>query len=838
MSLNPFFLQGSSNEQFLVQDLINEQLKIYGVDVYYLPRKIFKTDNIIREIQSSKFDDVFMMEAYINNYDGYAPDSDIMTKFGLRLKNEISLTISRERYEEFIAPFLEGISAGIREGRISEYDFADLITRPKEGDLIYFPLGERLFEIKRVESEKPFYQLGKNYVYELSCELYEYENELIDTNIEQVDNTVEDEGYITSLVLVGTAITATATATRARGAVNQIFIDNDGGGYTSTPTVTFSDPPNIPGGDVKATAVAITTSKGNVQSIQRLEITNGGSGYTKPPTITITGGGGSGAAVTCSIGATEFSINTLSITNGGRGYGSAPNVIFFKPVPPAAEATATVGAGGTISTLSITNSGAGYTANPPVTIDGPPTRTGVIDTISIDSTGNDYAVGQYQLEPFSTVAENDPGTSALVNVTAVDGSNRISTVSVEYGGADYTGGGGHRYHLVGIITATTIANNLVGATGLTTVTSVSSGGNDDGYFEVDIPFNINYHGQTYNKVYVGTNNYLTFGSGSNQRQSFSKTSPTLNKIMMQAGDNSVQRIFHGAVGTSPNRTFIVRSEGTNDTSGTLGSPNMVYEATFYEAIPGQIDIQIGTMARTDGFSGAYSRKTLRNMGNLNTPNSGTRLTSSVGGDDSGNIDIDSVTTSTGTTASATALVNAGIVTSITITNPGSGYTTAPTVEISNDIQFKATQSGTGAAAIATIDNRGSVDTLRITQGGIGYTSTPTIQFTGFSTVGVGTFVYNEEVIGQTSGTTGRVRDFRVSIPASGSSAETTNLRVSLNTGKFIAGEIIVGSISSAKYVVQSYDTDSYDNPYDANEEIEFEADSILDFTESNPFGTY
>ena len=124
---------------------------MFGVEVYYLPRKIFKTDDIIREIQSSKFDDVFLLEAYINNFDGYAPDSDIMTKFGLRLKNEISLTVSRERYEEFIAPFLEGISSGIREGLITEYDFADLITRPKEGDLIYFPLGERLFEIKRVE---------------------------------------------------------------------------------------------------------------------------------------------------------------------------------------------------------------------------------------------------------------------------------------------------------------------------------------------------------------------------------------------------------------------------------------------------------------------------------------------------------------------------------------------------------------------------------------------------------------------------------------------------------------------------------------------------------------
>ena len=834
MSLNPFFLQGSPNEQFLVQDLINEQLKIYGVEIYYLPRKIFKTDDIIREIQSSKFDDVFMLEAYINNYDGYAPDSDIMTKFGLRLKNEISLTISKERYEEFIAPFLEGISSGIREGRITEYDFADLITRPKEGDLIYFPLGERLFEIKRVEVEKPFYQLGSNYIYELSCELYEYENELVDTSIEEVDNTVEDEGYITSLTLVGSAVTATATASIATGAINEIFLNNDGSGYTSAPTITFSDPPNIAGGDIAATAVAITTSRANVRSILRIEITNGGSGYTTPPTILISGGGGTGAAATCSIGTT--SVNTLTLTNSGNGYATVPTITFLRPDNLGATATATVGAGGTISTL-LTNPGAGYTINPPVTIDGPPTRTGVIDTISIDSTGDGYSVGQYQLEPFSSVAENDPGNSALINVTAVDELNRISTVSVEYGGADYTGGGGHRYHLVGIITATTIANNLVGATGLTTVTTVSSGGNDDGFFEVDIPFNINYHGQTYTKVYVGTNNYLTFGSGSASLNNFSKTSPTLHKIMMQAGDNSVQRIFHGAVGTAPNRTFIVRSEGTNNTGGILGSPNMVYEATFYEAIPGQIDIQIGTMARTDGFSGAYSRRSLRDMGNLDTPNSGTRLTSSVGGDDSGNIDIETVTTGIGTTAVATAIIGAGgTISALTITNPGSGYTVAPTIEISNDDEFGSI--GVGASAIASITADNKIGELRILKGGTEFTQTPGIQFSGFATVGVGTFIYNEIVTGQSSGTTGRVRDFRTDISAIPGVAPVTNLRVSLNTGKFNKGEIVVGSISSARYVVEDYSTDSYDNPYDVNEEIETEADDILDFTESNPFGSY
>ena len=173
-------------------------MKIYGIEIYYLPRKIFQTDDIIKEVQSSKFDDSFLIEAYLNNYEGYSPSSDIMTKFGLQLKNEVSLTISRERFEEFITPFMEAISTGLRDQKQRDFTFQDLVSRPREGDLIYFPLGERLFEIKRVEFEKPFYQLGRNYIYELSCELYEYENELIETSVEEVDNTVMNFAHIIS----------------------------------------------------------------------------------------------------------------------------------------------------------------------------------------------------------------------------------------------------------------------------------------------------------------------------------------------------------------------------------------------------------------------------------------------------------------------------------------------------------------------------------------------------------------------------------------------------------------------------------------------------------------
>jgi len=377
MTLNPFFLQGSNTEQFLIQDLINEQLKIYGIEIYYLPRKIFKTDNILNEIQSSKFDDVFLIEAYLNNYDGYAPGSDLMTKFGLKLQNEVSLTISRERYEEFIAPFLEGISSGIREGFITEYDFADLIERPKEGDLIYFPLGERLFEIKRVEFEKPFYQLGKNYIYELSCELYEYENELIDTALEEVDNTVDDGGYITTLRLVGTGITATATASvNVSGigsilpSIGQIILTDDGSGYTSTPTVTISGPSGI---GVTATAVAITTSIGNVQSVKEVRITNAGFGYTStnPPTVTISGGGGTGAAATAIV--VSGGILSFSVTNSGRGYygEGIPSVTVSGPSIGQTAVAKAIVSNGQVSQIQIINSGYGYTAAPTVTITSP-----------------------------------------------------------------------------------------------------------------------------------------------------------------------------------------------------------------------------------------------------------------------------------------------------------------------------------------------------------------------------------------------------------------------------------------------------------------------------------
>ena len=213
--LNPFFQQGSKTEQSLIQDLINEQLRMYGVEVYYIPRKYATTNTIIREVVESKFDDAYPLEAYVNTYEGYDGQGTILSKFGVQPIDDLTLTISKERFEEYITPLTKNLPD------------IELATRPKEGDLVYFPLGDRLFEIKFVEHEKPFYQLQKNYVYELTCELFRYEDEVLDTGIDEIDDNIKDEGYIQTLTLVGSAATATASQRQQRRAQHRQCVQRE-----------------------------------------------------------------------------------------------------------------------------------------------------------------------------------------------------------------------------------------------------------------------------------------------------------------------------------------------------------------------------------------------------------------------------------------------------------------------------------------------------------------------------------------------------------------------------------------------------------------------------------
>ena len=367
MALNPFFLQGSQSEQRLVQSLINEQLKIYGVEVTYIPRKFVRKQTIIKEVQSSAFDDNFLLEAYVNTFEGYGGQGDIMTKFGVSLRDELTVTISKERFEDFISPFL------------SADDDYDLASRPREGDIIFFPLGARLFEVKFVEHEDPFYQLGKNYVYQLKCELFEYEDEVIDTGIDIIDSQIEDIGFIQTLQLIGTGITATANAqlnVAGRGYIREIILNNDGSGYTSTPNVAISTAP-FAAGNINATAVAITTTRAGIFSIDRIELTHAGIGYTSPPLVTITGGGGVGAAATAAVELSDFGIVDFTISNNGVGYAVTPTITITGISTSPAVAEANLLADNTISDIRLRNAGIGYTVTPIVTIANPSLISGV-----------------------------------------------------------------------------------------------------------------------------------------------------------------------------------------------------------------------------------------------------------------------------------------------------------------------------------------------------------------------------------------------------------------------------------------------------------------------------
>jgi hypothetical protein len=142
-------------------------------------------------------------------------------------------------------------------------------------------------------------------------------------------------------------------------------------------------------------------------------------------------------------------------------------------------------------------------------------------------------------------------------------------------------------------TVTSIGSSLLGAASLTASTTPTVGGNDDGYWTLTLPFNITYLGVSYNQIFVGTNCYVTFGNGSTVYNNVSVTNPALPKIMWCAKDNSVQRIYYGVEGVAPNRTYRVRQEGTATISGTVGSPTMISEWTFYEAVPARIDLQTG-----------------------------------------------------------------------------------------------------------------------------------------------------------------------------------------------------------------------------------------------------
>jgi hypothetical protein len=355
--LNPFFIQGTSGEQDLVQDLINEQLKMYGIEIYYMPREIVSKGKIIKEVLYSRFEKAFPIEAYLVNYEGFDPNSILMSKFGVKVTDEMTLIVSKERFETYIAELMKGIP--------------EVNTlRPNEGDLLYIPLSDSLMEIKYVENRKPFYQLQKNYVYELRCEVYELEDEEINTTINEVDRTAKNLGYTATLTVSGLGATATAYTSLVTGGIQKVDIINGGYRYTSAPSLVVSSPLS----GVKGTLVGFTTSKKSLlssQSLDQVYIENPGTGYnpSKPPIVSFYGGGGYNAEVRVGI-ATSGSIGPITLSYLGQGYVAEPIVTISGPVGGGvtAVAKAFINSSGGISTIRILNAGYGYTSTPTITI--------------------------------------------------------------------------------------------------------------------------------------------------------------------------------------------------------------------------------------------------------------------------------------------------------------------------------------------------------------------------------------------------------------------------------------------------------------------------------------
>jgi hypothetical protein len=171
MPTNVYFDTGTKPEQALYEDLIIEQLRIYGQDVYYIPRKMAGTDTIFNEDNGSSFEDSYLIEMYMETIDGYEGEKDLMSKFGLDIQDDATFVVSRRRWEQFVS-----IDNNIL-----------VSSRPNEGDLIYFPKASKLFEITFVDHDDPFYQVHNLPTYKLKCKTFEYASEAIDTGIAEID---------------------------------------------------------------------------------------------------------------------------------------------------------------------------------------------------------------------------------------------------------------------------------------------------------------------------------------------------------------------------------------------------------------------------------------------------------------------------------------------------------------------------------------------------------------------------------------------------------------------------------------------------------------------------
>ena len=194
MATSQYFRHNVKSEQSLYEDLIIESMQFYGQDIYYLPREVVHRDFIWDDAVLSQFDYAFKIEMYIESVEGFDGDGDLFTKFGVEIRDAVSLVMARRRWNTEIAKYVNGpVDINDRE--------ANVYYRPREGDLIHIPMSQTTFEIQRVEDESPFYQLGHLPTFKMRCEKFEYSDERFDTGVPELDQLARIGAYQTKLSL-------------------------------------------------------------------------------------------------------------------------------------------------------------------------------------------------------------------------------------------------------------------------------------------------------------------------------------------------------------------------------------------------------------------------------------------------------------------------------------------------------------------------------------------------------------------------------------------------------------------------------------------------------------
>lgn len=236
MALNTYFTQGTTGEQDMHESLVIEQIKMFGKNVYYIPRTLVKNDSVFGEDTMSKFEGAFEIEAFIEDNTGFRGDGDMFSKFGVQISDQATFVVSRTRFTAAVD------------------DNADLIVegRPNEGDLVYFPMANKIFEIQFVEYEVPFFTLGKQYTWGLRCELFQYSDEDFETGITAVDaieinyanaisvNVAEGGSgdFVAEEIVTGGNSNVTATVKSWNSVTRQLVLYNRSGIFSIPETIT------------------------------------------------------------------------------------------------------------------------------------------------------------------------------------------------------------------------------------------------------------------------------------------------------------------------------------------------------------------------------------------------------------------------------------------------------------------------------------------------------------------------------------------------------------------------------------------------------------------------